>query len=214
MKVFLNIKFLLVSGILSIALITRFANAEENRKTITVFGDSLVAGYGLSPGESFPEQLQKHLKKKGVSVKVLGSGVSGDTSTGGLARLDWSIGDDVDAVILELGANDALRGIPPELTAENLEKMVLRLQERGKKVLLAGMLAPPNMGPDYGETFNAIYPDLAKKHDLVFYPFFLDGVAGNLDLNLPDGIHPTAEGISVMVEKIEPYVMRLLEKTK
>lgn len=169
------------------------------------FGDSLMAGYGLDGSEGFPARLEAALKARGHQVEITDAGVSGDTTSGGLARLDWSIPDGVDGVILELGANDALRGLPPEKTRENLEAMIARLQERGIEVLLAGMLAPPNLGADYEARFNAIYPDLAEKHDLVFYPFFLDGVTGNRDMLLDDGMHPNASGINRMVDGILPY---------
>ena len=168
------------------------------------FGDSLMAGYGLQGDEGFPARLQAALRDRGHDVEIADAGVSGDTTSGGLARLDWSVPDGVDGVILELGANDALRGLPPSTTRENLEAMIRRLNERGIPVLLAGMFAPPNMGPEYEAAFNAIYPDLAAKYDLVFYPFFLDGVTGHADLQLTDGMHPNANGINMMVEKFLP----------
>lgn len=180
-------------------------------KTLVAFGDSLTAGFGLAPGEGFPEQLNKVLSEKGNAIKVVNAGVSGDTTSGGLARLDWSLGENADAVILELGANDALRGIPPEVSRVNLEKMIVRLKEKNIKVLLAGMLAPPNMGQAYADGFNPIYADLAKKHGIALYPFFLDGVAAEPSLNLEDGIHPTAEGIGIIVQKIMPSVEALLK---
>jgi acyl-CoA thioesterase-1 len=169
--------------------------AYADKKVIVVLGDSLVAGYGLAPGEAFPEQLDKLLKTKGHDVDVVNAGVSGDTTADGLARLDWSLGDKTDAVILELGANDALRGISPKVTAENLEKIVAKLRQRNIEILLAGMKAPPNMGNEYVNEFDAIYPNLAKKYDLIFYPFFLQGVVANPQLNQADGMHPTAQGI-------------------
>lgn len=183
---------------------------------IVGFGDSLMASYQLPTNQGFPAQLQEALKARGHDVKITDAGVSGDTTSDGLARLDWSIPEGTDGVILELGANDALRGLPTEETASNLEAMVARLKERGIPVLLAGMLAPPNMGKDYGLAFNAIYPDLAKRFDLVLYPFFLDGVTGNPGLELGDGMHPNPEGIKVMVEKFLPaaekFVTELREK--
>lgn len=181
---------------------------------IVALGDSLTAGYGLAPGEGFPAQLQAALKERGHDVEIVDAGVSGDTSTGGLSRLDWSVPDEADGVIVELGANDALRGIPPDLTRQSLEAIVGRLTERGKAVLLAGMKAPPNMGDDYAGRFDAIYPDLAGEHDIILYPFFLDGVAGNLSLNQPDGIHPTAEGIGVIVEGMLPKVEELISRIR
>lgn len=181
-------------------------------KKLVVFGDSLVAGYGLEPGAAFPEQLDKKLDAKGINIEVINAGVSGDTSSGGLARLDWSLGEDVSAVILELGANDALRGVSPDVTEKNLDAMISKFKEKDIEVLLAGMMAPPNMGPAYGEAFNSIYARLAQKHDVQLYPFFLDGVVADPKLNQPDGIHPTREGISVIVEKIMPSALKLIDK--
>ncbi len=179
-------------------------------KVLTVFGDSLVAGFGLAPGEDFPSALGENVKDRFPGLKINNAGVSGDTTTGGLARLDWSLGEEVSAVLLELGANDALRGISPEISQKNLEAMIVRLKERDIEVMLAGMLAPPNLGEEYGSAFNGMYKKLADKHNLVLYPFFLDGVAGNPALNLPDGIHPTAEGIQLIVKNIRPKIDEFL----
>jgi acyl-CoA thioesterase-1 len=187
-------------------------NACEDKRLV-VFGDSLVAGYGLEPGAAYPEQLQKKLDEKGFKLEIINAGVSGDTTSSGLARLDWSVGDNADAVILELGANDALRGISPDVTEKNLDAMITSLKAKDVEVLLAGMMAPPNMGPSYGEAFNSIYARLAEKHDIALYPFFLDGVVADAKLNQPDGIHPTKEGIAVIVQKSMPAVMKLLEET-
>ncbi|API54117.1 arylesterase [Rhizobium leguminosarum] len=175
------------------------------------FGDSLMAGYQLPPGDGFPEKLQAALKAKGLDVTIANAGVSGDTTTGGLARIDWSVPDGTDGVILELGANDALRGIPPEESAKNLDQMITRLKERGIAVLLAGIIAPPNMGADYAARFNPIYQKLSEKHGLPLYAFFLDGVALEAGLKLDDGMHPNARGIDVMVEKMEPAVTNFVE---
>lgn len=180
---------------------------------MVVLGDSLVAGYGLAPGEDFPAQLHERLKEMGLAVSVENAGVSGDTSSGGLARLDWSIGEGADLVLIELGANDALRGIEPQVTRTNLEEMITRLKNRGISVLLAGMQAPPNMGEDYAASFNPIYADLAKKHDVPLYPFFLDGVAAEASLNQADGIHPTAEGVSVIVDRFLPFLQANLPES-
>ncbi|MDX0756624.1 arylesterase [Sinorhizobium medicae] len=180
------------------------AAARAEPVSLVGFGDSLMAGYQLPPEDAFPTRLEKALKGKGIDVTIANAGVSGDTTSGGLARIDWSVPEGTDGVILELGANDALRGIPPEETRKNLEAMIVRLKKRGIAVLLAGMMAPPNMGPDYGERFNAIYPELAKEHDTVFYPFFLDGVVTEAGLKLEDGIHPNGEGIAVMVDRFLP----------
>ncbi|TWA40223.1 arylesterase [Sinorhizobium medicae] len=180
------------------------AAARAEPVSLVGFGDSLMAGYQLPPEDAFPTRLEKALKGKGIDVTIANAGVSGDTTSGGLARIDWSVPEGTDGVILELGANDALRGIPPEETRKNLEAMIVRLKKRGIAVLLAGMIAPPNMGPDYGERFNAIYPELAKEHDTVFYPFFLDGVVTEAGLKLEDGMHPNGEGIAVMVDRFLP----------
>ncbi|NZD51447.1 arylesterase [Rhizobium leguminosarum] len=184
-----------------------------NARTINLvgFGDSLMAGYQLPPGDGFPEKLQAALKAKGLDVTIANAGVSGDTTTGGLARIDWSVPDGTDGVILELGANDALRGIPPEESAKNLDQMITRLKERGIAVLLAGIIAPPNMGADYAARFNPIYQKLSEKHGLPLYAFFLDGVALEAGLKLEDGMHPNARGVDVMVEKMEPAVTNFVE---
>ncbi|QIO49829.1 arylesterase [Rhizobium leguminosarum bv. trifolii] len=184
-----------------------------NARTINLvgFGDSLMAGYQLPPGDGFPEKLQAALKAKGLDVTIANAGVSGDTTTGGLARIDWSVPDGTDGVILELGANDALRGIPPEQSEKNLDQMIIRLKERGIAVLLAGIIAPPNMGADYAARFNPIYQKLSEKHGLPLYAFFLDGVALEAGLKLDDGMHPNTKGIDVMVEKMEPAVTNFVE---
>jgi acyl-CoA thioesterase-1 len=184
-----------------------------NARTINLvgFGDSLMAGYQLPPGDGFPEKLQAALKAKGLDVTIANAGVSGDTTTAGLARVDWSVPDGTDGVILELGANDALRGIPPEESAKNLDQMIIRLKERGIAVLLAGIIAPPNMGADYAARFNPIYQKLSEKHGLPLYAFFLDGVALEAGLKLDDGMHPNTKGVDVMVEKMEPAVTNFVE---
>ena len=174
------------------------------------FGDSLMAGYQLPPQDAFPARLEKALKEKGLDVTIANAGVSGDTSSGGLARIDWSVPDGTKGVILELGANDALRGIPPEETRKNIEAMITRLKDRGIPVLLAGMMAPPNMGADYAARFNPIFPELAEKYGLELYPFFLDGVVTEAKLKLEDGMHPNGDGVGVMVEKALPIVERFL----
>ena len=179
---------------------------------ILAFGNSLTAGYGVTPDESFPAQLQQTLQQRGLNVEVINSGVSGDTTTGGLARLDWALSDNPDAVIIELGANDGLRAIDPNLTRDNLSKMLGKLQEKQLPVLLTGMLAPPNLGSEYSTAFNSIFPELAEQYSVLFYPFFLDGVATIAELNQADGIHPTPAGIAVIVERILPSVLQLLEQ--
>jgi acyl-CoA thioesterase I len=173
---------------------------------IVGFGDSLMAGYELAPGESFPERLQIALRDRGHNVVIENAGVSGDTTSGGLSRLDWSVPDGTDLVVLELGANDMLRGVAPSLTEANLDEMISRLKARGIGVVLAGMLAAPNLGPDYAEAFNAIFPRLAEKHGIPLHPFFLDGVVANSDLLLADGMHPNAAGVDRMVEAALPTI--------
>ncbi|MET0575234.1 MAG: arylesterase [Mesorhizobium sp.] len=177
---------------------------------IVGFGDSLMAGFGLGPGEGFPEKLQAALQKKGHDVVIANAGVSGDTTSGGSSRLDWSVPDNTQLVILELGANDMLRGIAPEVTEKNLDAMIARLKQRGMAVLLVGMVAAPNLGPDYADAFNGIFPRLAEKHNVAFYPFFLDGVAADRTLLLEDGMHPNTAGIDRMVERVLPSVEKLI----
>jgi acyl-CoA thioesterase-1 len=183
-----------------------------NAATINLvgFGDSLMAGYQLPPGDGFPEKLQTSLKAKGIDVSVVNAGVSGDTTTGGLARIDWSVPDGTNGVILELGANDALRGIAPEESEKNLDAMITRLKARGIAVLLAGMMAPPNMGADYAARFNPIYQKLAEKHGVPLYAFFLDGVVMDAGLKLEDGMHPNEKGVDVMVRKMEPAITQFI----
>lgn len=187
-----------------IMMCTLMTNASAKPLEVVAFGDSLMAGYQLDREDAFPNRLAEALNANGLEINMTNAAVSGDTTSGGLARLDWSIPDGTDVVILELGANDALRGLPAETTRENLDKMMARLSERNITIFLMGMLAPPNMGSDYEQQFNTIYPDLANKYEVEFYPFFLDGVAGIPELNISDGIHPNPKGIAVMVEKILP----------
>jgi len=181
---------------------------------IVALGDSLMAGYGLAEKDGFPAKLQAVLRAKGHDVEVINAGVSGDTASGGLTRLDWSVPKDAAAVILELGANDALRAVNPAETRKALDEALRRLRERKLEVLLAGMLAPPNMGAEYSAAFDRIYPELAQKHSVLLYPFFLDGVAAVEKLNQRDGIHPTAAGVDVIVERILPSVEKLIAQTR
>jgi acyl-CoA thioesterase-1 len=190
------------------------AAATAGRMNLVVLGDSLTAGYGLPADQAFPVQLQKALAAKGLAVNVINAGVSGDTSSGGLARLDWSVSEETDAVIVELGANDALRGISPAITEKALDAILGRLTGRGIPVLLCGMLAPPNMGAEYTSSFNAIYPTLAERHKVDLYAFFLDGVAAERSLNQADGLHPTAEGVAKIVERILPKVEDLIRRAR
>jgi acyl-CoA thioesterase-1 len=188
------------------------AEAKPINKPIkmVVLGDSLSAGLGLSASAAFPQRLQKSLKANGIAVDMINAGVSGDTSSGGRDRLDWSVPDGTEAVILELGANDALRGTDPAVTRAALSDILTRLKARKIAVLLCGMVAPPNYGSDYSARFNAIYPDLAKSFGVPLYPFFLEGVAADAKLNQADGMHPTAEGVDVIVKNILPTVEAFL----
>jgi acyl-CoA thioesterase-1 len=200
-------------AVLMFALMTvvnpAWAEATKPLKLV-VLGDSLSAGLGLPAQEAFPAKLQKALQAKGMAIDMTNAGVSGDTSSGGRDRLDWSVPDGTEGVIVELGANDALRGIDPDLTRAALTDIVQRLKARKIPVMLCGMLAPPNYGADYAARFNSIYPDLAKKFDVPLYPFFLDGVAADAKLNQADGIHPTAAGVDIIVGNMMPTVEAFL----
>jgi len=189
------------------------AGAEAPVK-IVALGDSLIAGLGLPEKEAFVPRGQAALAAKGLAVEIENAGVSGDTSADGLARLDWSVPPGTEAVILELGANDMLRGIKPEVTREALETILHRLTERHIAVLICGMRAAPNLGADYGASFERIYPDLAAKYDALLYPFFLDGVAANLGLMQRDGLHPVAAGVDVIVARILPKVEQLVARVR
>jgi acyl-CoA thioesterase-1 len=205
---------MLVLGIVLMAGGTAFAQTPAAGETkpikMVVLGDSLSAGLGLSASSAFPARLQKSLKLKGIAVDTVNAGVSGDTASGGRDRLDWSVPDGTEAVIIELGANDALRGIDPTVTRAALTDILTRLKARKIAVLLCGMLAPPNYGSDYSARFNAIYPELARSFGVPLYPFFLEGVATEARLNQPDGLHPTAEGVDVIVKNILPTVEAFL----
>jgi acyl-CoA thioesterase-1 len=196
------------------AVVAATANAADRPVRIVVLGDSLSAGFGLPAEAAFPARLEKALKAKGVAATITNAGVSGDTASGGLARLDWSVPDGTDAVILELGANDALRGLDPKVTKAALDAILQRLADRRTAVLLAGMQAPRNLGPDYARAFDSIYPALASTHPVVFYPFFLEGVAADPKLNQSDGIHPNADGIDVIVARILPRVEELIARVR
>lgn len=181
---------------------------------LVAFGDSLTAGYMLPDAASFPSQLQKALRDKGHNVEVVNAGVSGDTTAAGLERFDWAVPEGTDGVILELGANDALRGLEPELARKNLDVIVTRLKARGIPVLLAGMAAPRSLGEAYVAAFDPIYAEIAKRHEILLYPFFLDGVATDPRLNLDDGLHPNARGVAVIVEQILPKVEELIAQAR
>ena len=195
----------LASGVLGIPVM-----AGEPIK-ILALGDSLTAGYGLAEADAFTTRLQKALKDKGYDVQVINAGVSGDTTAGGRARLDWALGDQPQVAVVELGANDGLRGLDPASTRENLDAILTTLKDRKIPTLLAGMYAPRNLGREYGDRFNAIYPDLAAKHDVPLYPFFLEGVALDPKLNQEDGMHPNAKGVAIVVEGILPHLTTLID---
>jgi acyl-CoA thioesterase-1 len=188
--------------------------ADPHVVKIVALGDSLTAGLGLKVEAAFPARLEQALNGRGLAVEVVNAGVSGDTASDGAARLDWAVPDGTDAVLLELGANDMLRGIDPSITREALASIVRRLRERHIAVLLAGMRAAPNMGADYGRAFDAIFPDLAARFELIFYPFFLDGVAAERNLNQPDGLHPTPAGVDVIVARMLPMVENLVARIR
>ncbi|HWE77142.1 MAG TPA: arylesterase [Pseudolabrys sp.] len=197
-----------------VCLLAPAARAAERPIKIVALGDSLTAGYGLPLADAFPMKLQAALKAKGIDTSVANAGVSGDTASGARERLDWSVPDGTDAVIVELGANDALRGLDPKLTEQALDAILTRLDQRHLPVLFAGMMAPPNMGADYAKAFDAIYPALAAKHSVIFYPFFLDGVAADRKLDQADGMHPNAAGVDVIVARIMPKVVELAGKAR
>ena len=188
--------------------------AAAREVTLLALGDSLTAGYGLQPSDAFPVKLEAALRAKGHQVKVVNAGVSGDTALDGSSRIDWALSEDVDAVIVELGANDALRGLPPSQAEQALDKLLARLAEKRLPVLLAGMRAPPNLGPEYQAAFDGMYPRLAQKHGALLYPFFLEGVAADMKLNQADGMHPNPAGVDVIVSRILPSVEDLLKQVQ
>jgi acyl-CoA thioesterase-1 len=190
------------------------ALAADRPVRIVAFGDSLTAGLGLPAQDAFPAKLQAALKAKGLAANVVNAGVSGDTASAGLERLEWSVPDGTDGIILELGANDALRGLDPALTQKALNEILDKLAARRIPVLLAGMKAPRNLGSDYTARFDAIYPALASTHPVVFYPFFLEGVATDPHLNQGDGLHPNAAGVDVIVARILPQVEELIARAQ
>jgi acyl-CoA thioesterase-1 len=209
---FITIIFACAAALAAMIAPSSAAQAQGQPIRLVALGDSLSAGYGLPQEAAFPVVLERALKARGHKVEVTNAGVSGDTSSGGLDRLDWSVPDGTDGVILELGANDMLRGLDPAGTRKNVEAIVERLKARNIPVMLAGMYASRNLGPDYVQKFDSLYPDIAKKHDLVLYPFFLEGVAGDRSLNLPDGLHPTAKGVEIIVGRILPSVETFLAR--
>ena len=198
----------------ALATLVNAKAAAQSPLVLLALGDSLTAGYGLPPGDAFPVQLEAALKAQGRAVRVINAGVSGDTSAGGLARLDWALADKPDAALVALGANDGLRGLDPARLQANLDAIVARLQAAGVKVLLAGMEAPPNLGADYTRAFRAAYVNVAQRRGVALYPFFLDCVAADPRLNQKDGMHPTAQGVAVMVGRLLPRVQALLDQVR
>src|SRR5271156_2031106 len=210
-----GLRQILHAAVCSAALVAGAAVAVAHAEApvrIVALGDSLTAGLGLPVREGFVPRLQAALAAKGVAVEIANAGVSGDTASGGLARLDWSVPEGTDAVILELGANDMLRGFKPQVTRDALDKIVQRLKDRHIAVLLCGMRAAPNLGGDFARSFEPIYPELAAKYGVLLYPFFLDGVAGDRSLNQHDGLHPTAAGVDTIVAAILPKVKELIAR--
>ena len=204
------------SNIIRTAIANESCSNSNNNNNLSfkllVFGDSLTAGYGLNSKElAFPARLEKALSVIGCNIEVIDAGISGDTTASGKSRLSWSLSEDIDAVLIELGGNDGLRGIDPEITYNNLKSMLEVLDERRLPVLLSGMHAPPNLGRDYGDKFYEVYEKLAKEFEVIYYPFFLEGVAGDPSLNQPDRIHPNTLGVDIIVKKITPYVKRLVQ---
>jgi acyl-CoA thioesterase-1 len=203
----------LVTGLLALTIILAQVNSAFSYNTadepirLLVLGDSLTAGYGLPAEQSFPALLSTALQQSGVDAEVINSGVSGDTTAGGLARLDWSLAENPDLVIVELGANDALRGLDVTTSFENLDAILVKLKQKDARVILSGMRAPPSMGADYTDQFDRIYSELAAKHNVALYPFFLEGVALEPSLNQSDGIHPNAAGVAVIVQNLLPLVL-------
>jgi len=195
-----------------LALADASVGAQARPLRIVAFGDSLTAGYLLPADAAFPAVLEKALRARGHAVEISNAGVSGDTTAGGLARLAWSVPEGTDAVILELGANDALRGLDPKRAEDNLDAMIVKLKQRGIKVLLAGMLAPRNNGPDYVAAFDPIFPRLAARHGVMLYPFFLDGVTGVAGMTLPDGLHPNAAGVAEVVRRFLPVAEQFVKE--
>lgn len=195
----------------ALALLVLMVNAAAAQTvTVLALGDSLTAGYGLQPSDAFPVKLEAALRAKGHDVTVINGGVAGDTALDGASRLEWALSDEVDAVIVEFGANDALRGLPVPQAEQALDRLLGKLGERKLPVLLAGMRAPPNLGPEYQAAFDGMYARLAEKHGTLLYPFFLDGVAAEVKLNQADGMHPNPAGVDVIVQRILPDVERLL----
>jgi acyl-CoA thioesterase-1 len=207
-------QYMRAMAVLAAALVVWVQAAAADPIRVLVLGDSLTAGYGLPAEAAFPVRLEAALRAEGIDAVVINAGVSGDTTAGGRARLDWALADGPDAAIVELGANDAMRGIKPAAVYNNLNAILTRLKEAGIEVLLTGMHAPPNLGREYGDAFDAVYTRLVDEHEVDFYPFFLEGVAARPRLNQRDFIHPNAKGVDVIVESILPDVIDLIERSE
>jgi acyl-CoA thioesterase I len=210
----LTLIFVFTVTFMSVLTHTMPVLAQERTIRLVALGDSLTAGYGLPENAALPTVLERTLKARGHKVEIVNAGVSGDTASAGLDRLDWSVPDGTDGVILALGANDMLRGLNPAIPRQAIDTIIERLKARNIPVMLAGIYAAPNLGPAYAAQFNGLYSDLAQKHGLVLYPFLLDGVAGERGLNLPDGIHPTTRGVEIIVERLMPSVETFLMRLK
>ena len=208
------VRFALLVNVLLFAVVPMIGARAAEPIRIVAFGDSLSAGYGLPADQAFPVRLERLLRAKGHTVTVANAGVSGDTTAGGRERIDWAVPPATDAVILELGANDALRRLPTDRARANLDAIVTKLKGRGVEVLLAGMRAPRNLGVEYANDFDRIFPDLAEKHAVLLYPFFLTGIALKPKFNLADGLHPNAAGVDVIAERILPKVEELIARVQ
>jgi len=199
----------------SSVLLPSYADTHKQAPVVLMLGNSLTAGYGLDAADTVPVRLQQALRDAGTKAQIINGGVSGDTTAGGSARIDWLFADGApDVLVIELGGNDGLRGIDPSSTRKNLEVAIVKGLDAGAVVVLAGMYAPPNLGESYETEFNGVFPDLAAQYSVIFYPFFLEGVAGDISLNQPDGIHPNEEGVRVIVKRFLPTIMKALEQVR
>lgn len=203
---------MVVKNILIISIITLFFQPSGDPKVILFFGDSLTAGYGLAPNQAFPALIEQHCQSAGTPCQTINAGLSGETSAGGLTRIDWVLRQPIDVFVLELGANDGLRGLPLDQTKSNLQAIIdkVKVKYPGVKIVIAGMLVPPNMGPEYTASFQKIFPELAKKNNATLIPFLLEDVAGHEKLNLGDGIHPNPEGHRIVADNVYEVIRRLL----
>ncbi|MBX2966376.1 MAG: arylesterase [Cyclobacteriaceae bacterium] len=202
----------MVGKLLGIIVALLIVQGAPTTKTIMFYGDSLTAGYGLTPEEAFPALLEQNLRQQGKNCKVINAGLSGETTAGGLGRIDWVLRQPIDIFVLELGANDGLRGLPIEQTKANLQAIIEKVKAKNPnvKIVVAGMMVPPNMGNDYGTAFRNLFPEIAKKNNATLIPFLLEGVAGNEKLNLPDGIHPNPDGHRIIASNLVKVIGALL----